>query len=414
MIVRISAFIKRVPTALKGIPTALKGIPAALKGFWVGHRAIAIAGVVILAVVIGFSGVLLAVTVGGIGSATASPTPLVTLAPTPSPSPSPSPWPTVDPTPTFDSAYSSLPPDWDYSDLDGVATTSTLAHRLPLAVMVADNEVSRPQSGISTASIVIQAYADGGEDRYMMIWQEGTASEIGPARSARPYYVYWAAEYKALYGHIGGDGHSILGVIPAMAANIYNMDELNGGSCAYHRITTRPAPQNDYTSSAALIDCAAKKKYPATYQKLPTRPFTSDTDQALRPASQVITIPFRTGTVGYQYDPLTDDYLRIVDGSPEIDPANNSHVYARNIVVMYQAYGTDAASMDHANRPWVYNVGSGAATVYLEGKAISGTWKKTSTTALTRFYDSSGAEIPLVRGEIFLESVMPDTKVVVG
>jgi len=210
VIVRISAFIKRVPTALKASRRRSKGIPAALKGFWVGHRAIAIAGVVILAVVIGFSGVLLAVTVGGSARQRPAPRRWSHSLPPRHQARRPSPWPTVDPTPTFDSAYSSLPPDWDYSDLDGVATTSTLAHRLPLAVMVADNEVSRPQSGISTASIVIQAYADGGEDRYMMIWQEGTASEIGPARSARPYYVYWAAEYKALYGHIGGDGHSIL------------------------------------------------------------------------------------------------------------------------------------------------------------------------------------------------------------
>jgi len=54
--------------------------------------------------------------------------------------------------------------------------------------MVDDNKVARPQSGISSASIVYQAPADGGEDRYMMVFQEGTASAIGPVRSARPYY----------------------------------------------------------------------------------------------------------------------------------------------------------------------------------------------------------------------------------
>jgi hypothetical protein len=214
-----------------------------------------------------------------------------------------------------------------------------------------------------------------------------------------------------VYGHVGGDAHSLQQVIPSLSGSIYNMDELNGGSCAYHRISTRAAPQNDYTNSASLLSCAAKKGYPATYQNLPTRTFVDDTPYSQRPASQNITIPYRTGSVGYQYIPATDDYLRIVDGKPELDPANNSNVYARNIVVMYQSYGYDSGSMDEPYRPWVTNVGSGPATVFLEGRTINGIWKKTSTTALTRLYDSSGTEIPLVRGEIFMQSILTDAKI---
>jgi hypothetical protein len=59
----------------------------------------------------------------------------------------------------------------------------------------------------------------------------------------------------------------------------------------------------------------------------------------------------------------------------------------------------------------VGNVGSGNAIVFKEGQAIVGTWKKTSNTALTRFYDASGKEITLVRGELFLQSVPIGTKV---
>jgi hypothetical protein len=382
----------------------------AIGRIWIGHRPVVLAVAAIAVVAIIASGLLLAVVKPGGAGATASPSASLIAAASPSPTDSPSPIPTPEPSlgPT------AIPADWAYSDLDGVAAPKELAHRLPLAVMIADNQVSRPQSGISTASIVYQAYADGGETRYMMIWQEGTATDIGPARSARPYYVYWAAEYKALYGHIGGDAHSLRGTIPQLYNSIYNMDELNGGSCPYHRITTRPSPQNDYTNSAALISCAASKGYPATFQKVPTRVFVDDTPLDQRPASQNITIPYHTGSVGYQYLPGTNDYARLVDGAPELDPANNNPVYARNIVVMYQAVGFDPGSLDETGRPWVSNVGSGKATVYREGRAIAATWKKASFTALTRFYDSSGAEIPLVRGEIFMQSVSIDTKVTVS
>jgi len=73
-------------------------------------------------------------------------------------------------------------------------TETALANRLPLAVMIDDNVVSRPQSGFNAASIVYQAPADGGEDRYMLVFQELDGSDIGPVRSGRPYFVNWAAE----------------------------------------------------------------------------------------------------------------------------------------------------------------------------------------------------------------------------
>jgi len=46
----------------------------------------------------------------------------------------------------------------------------------------------------------------------------------------------------------------------------------------------------------------------------------------------------------------------------------------------------------------------------MEGKAITATWKKPSARALTRFYDSSGNEIPFVRGEIFMRASPPAPK----
>jgi hypothetical protein len=196
-----------------------------------------------------------------------------------------------------------------------------------------------------------------------------------------------------------------------MANYFYNMDTGYGNSCPFHRITTRVAPHNEYTNSTVLIGCAAKVKYPSTYQNLPTRTFRDDTPVAGRPASQVISIPYHTGTIGYQYDPATDSYLRIVDGKNQIDPANSKQVYARNVIVMYQTVTLDPTTDPGYNRILLGNVGSGKATLFIEGKAIDATWKKPTTIALTRFYDSSGAEIPVVRGEIFIQSVAVGTAV---
>jgi hypothetical protein len=379
-----------------------------IRRIWTSHRNLVVAvGAIVLVVVIGTAGLLVATRGGGTPQATATLGATQTAVVTASPSASP----TEVPTPTETPTESPPPGGLVFSDLDGVLAPADLAHRLPLAISIGDNAVARPQSGFSSASIVYQSYEEYSEDRYLMIFQEGTATDIGGVRSARPYFVRWVAEYKGLYGHFGGDPKVLNVVIPAMIGNIYNMDDLSGGSCPYHRITTRAAPHNAYTNSAALIACLPKKGYPTTYQDLPTRPFVDDTPAADRPASQSITVPYHTVSVGYQFDPATDKYIRLLNGQKQIDPANKQQVFARNIVVMFQTVTNDYVDGSGIQRINVGNVGSGKAIVFKEGKAITGTWKKTSDAALTRYYDDSGNEIPLVRGEIFMQSVPPGTAV---
>jgi hypothetical protein len=400
---------------------------------WTSHRALAIAIPAIVVVTFLVASLLLMSASGGTSQASATPgaTPSGMPGDTPSAWPSDSPFSspsssataTLSPSPSISTSPTPtpIPAGWIASTLDGVYAPADLAHREPVAVMVEDSIHARPQSGISSASIVYLAPADGGVPRYMMVFQEGTAvapdkqnSAIGPVRSARPYYIYWASEYKAVYAHWGGDHQSRKDVIPAMvkAGSIYNLDDLSGGSCAYHRITTRVAPHNGYTSTAALISCLAKKGYPATERKQSTRPFIDQTPLDQRPAATVSKIEIHSPgsdgeTVGYEYQPAGDLYLRTINGKAEVDPANGHYVYAANVVVMYQGLKYDNTIETDHNRPIVYNVGSGKAIIFQEGKEIACTWKKKTNTSLTIFTDKSGNQIPLVRGEIFIHSIPP-------
>ena len=400
---------------------------------WTGHRALATALVAIAVVAILAGGLLLVTGAGGTAQASATPgaisselATLPSLSPAPSgSSPSESSSPSTSPTPTVAPTSTPLPAGMAYADLDGVLTTTALAHRLPMAVMI-DNQTSaaRPQSGMSSASIVIQAPNDESSDRYEMFFQEGTSSAIGPIRSTRPYYVYWADEYKAMLGHYGGDNLVLQVTIPANAGNFYNLDGKGSGNCkfpdkshAFERDPTRVIPHNVYTSTAALLKCLAKKNYPATYQNMPTRPFLDNAAPAAQPTVQVFTVRYPAEYIGYTFDPTRDAYLRSESykislgggkvgeaGGPEIDKANGHQVFASNVIVMYQAIGTQWFEKPRARRT-VANIGTGKAIVFQEGKEIVGTWVKGTNTALTRFYDSTGKEIPLVRGPIFIQSI---------
>jgi hypothetical protein len=326
--------------------------------------------------------------------------------------PSATPLPTLDPAPT----PVQLPlVDPNVADLTGVTTDPKLAHRLPLAVLVDDNQVARPQSGFNGASIVYQAPADGGETRYMLVFQEGDASSIGPVRSTRVYFVEWASEVHAAIAHYGGDLRSRDFLTQYDTQRFTNIDALGKGAKAFHRISSRSAPHNGYTSTAAIRAMVARLGGPATIPAgLQGHTFVAPGAQSTLAASQHIVVPYRTGRIDYRFDRVTDLYRRYVDGSIQVDPADHASVTTRNVVVLFMSFTTDTKIEPGHSRPVIGLVGTGRALVYREGRLVQGFWSKPDEQAPTRLLDAAGNEIPLVTGRTFFQIVPLGTKISTG
>ena len=98
------------------------------------------------------------------------------------------------------------------SPLTGEPVDQATANLRPLAVMIENlgnsrnpmNAQARPQAGLDKADIVYEALVEGGITRFMAVYQSKRAERVLPVRSARPYYVSWAGDYKAAFFHIGG------------------------------------------------------------------------------------------------------------------------------------------------------------------------------------------------------------------
>jgi hypothetical protein len=334
--------------------------------------------------------------------ADATPKPAPSSSRTPSPTPTPSLSPTPSPTPLLTGI----------ADLTGVRVADALAHRLPIAVLIDDNRIARPQSGFNGASIVYQAPADGGETRYMFVFGEGNSSEIGPVRSGRLYFAHWASEVRAAIGHYGGDRVTRAWLAKHDGVLLTNVDALGRGAHAFHRIRSRSAPHNGYTSTKALRAMAARLGAPPTLSSnFFRRPFVDASAIGLRAASQRIRIPYRTGLVQYTYDRTSNLYLRTLDGRSQIDPADGKRVTTTNVVVLFQSFRTDSTIERGHARPVVGDIGQGTAWVFREGRLLKGTWRKASETATTRLFDAAGREIPLVRGRTFFQIVPKATAV---
>ena len=231
----------------------------------------------------------------GLPTDAASPAPSGQASTTPAPTPSPTPVLVADP-------------------LDGVLVAPELAKRHVVAVMIDDLWAARPQSGLSAASQVWQAPAEGGIPRYMALFSEGDPPAVGPIRSSRLYYIAWAAEWNAVYAHVGGSPQALalLNSSQGRGAVVWNADEFMYGPAYMWRIKTRAAPHNVYTDAAHLRSLVKAVRAPETVNYTAHWQFAPDPAPAQLPIGGSITVPYPQNMIGYAYQQSTNSYLRTV------------------------------------------------------------------------------------------------------
>jgi hypothetical protein len=305
-----------------------------------------------------------------------------------------------------------------YEDLSGVPTTEDLAHRYPIAVMLDDSPAARPQSGLSHASVVWQAPVEGGIPRYMAVFQAGTAPEIGPVRSARLYFVRWAAEWRAVYNHVGGPA-PLRAFLRGGQQLVIDAD----GKKSY-RVPFRAAPHNVYTTGRRLLDFSEENG--ATADNLPYDPAKPGALQPFRDGAaeadrgrdgSVIRVRYTSEQVAYDYDLASNTWLRSVDGKPQHDaedrdtrgggsPTDGPRIAPTTVIVMH----VNIRISNNVNGPTLGRVaadsiGSGKAWIFADGHVTVGFWRKASPEARTVFLDAARQEVVLPRGQIFVQVI---------
>jgi len=287
--------------------------------------------------------------------------------------------------------------------LDGLRTTPEAATRRPLAVMIENSPAARPQSALSKADLVMEALAEGGVTRFMAVYVHNAVEEVGPVRSARPYYLQVAQGFKALFAHVGGSKEAMNQIKKWGLADV---DQFFNEK-AYWRVKSRPSPHNMYTSTEKLREAARGRNYAleGEYQGFRHK---SDVSLAERPQSQIISIDFSYPEykVRYEYERVSNAYLRFVGAAPHQDKLTNDQLKPKNIAVIYVPTSN--------NKGGTLNIdieGEGKALVFRDGVTASGTWEKPTLNSQILFFDASGQEITFNPGQIWLEVVRTSTSV---
>jgi Protein of unknown function (DUF3048) N-terminal domain/Protein of unknown function (DUF3048) C-terminal domain len=326
-----------------------------------------------------------------------SSSPSVEPSPTPSPSPTPEPTPVLVPAP-----------------LTGVPVKPSLARRHVIAVMIDDLSAARPQSGLSQASVVWQAPAEGGIPRYMALFQEGDPPAVGPVRSSRPYFIAWASEWNAVYVHAGGSPQAlaILRSSKGQGKYVYNADDFRWEGTFLWRITARLAPHNVYTDGKHLRKLA-RKVGAKPIDKGPIWHFAPDADISERPEGGKIIVPYPYNRIQYAYDRRTNTYKRSVTAEgKQVDAGTKVRIAPKNVIVMFVGF-SPLNDGTHHGRLDAQVTGTGVAYIATNGKTIKGTWKKKSFKAPTRFFDKHGKAVTLTIGQTFVQVIYKGTNITI-
>ncbi len=283
--------------------------------------------------------------------------------------------------------------------LDGVAVPAEKAAAFPVAIMIDNDVLARPQAGLSQASLVFEAPVEGGMTRYLAIFPaDADLAAVGPVRSARPYFVSWAEELHALYIHCGGSQEALAQL---KKASLYDLNEFynsryfwreNSGRTAPHNLLTSGDNWRSYLNERGL----AEDKAAAWLFKEEGEHASSSPDINLRFSDNFRAL--------WRYQAATNDYQRFFNGDKGRD--EGADIKAKNIIIHY----LDSQIVDDYGRLRLGVTGNGRAKICLDGVCQPGVWKK-SGSERTRYYYADGEEVKFNPGITWIEVADENTAV---
>lgn len=286
--------------------------------------------------------------------------------------------------------------------IDGVYLESEDNVNLPLAGVMIDNMLNaRPPHGLSQANFVIESITESDITRFLAFFDLGTEiDQIGPVRSARPYFAEWASEFGAVYTHSGGSPEAL----DNLKNGQYNVLDLNEFSHQYDfwRDNRRYPPHNLFTSTELLFDVVERN---SEYLELDFEAYKFKEDFEIENRGddeQEIVIYFNESDhlVKWVYNQEANDYLRYQAGERHLE-ADSSEIRAKNIAIQYVSMEV----LDYVGRKRIDTIDKKPAIIFQDGQVIEGYWQKDNLASRTKFYTNDGHEINFNRGTTWVEVV---------
>lgn len=297
------------------------------------------------------------------------------------------------------------------SDLSGLPVKDEVFVRRPVTVMIDNTTAACPQSGISQADIVYEAYVEGNITRLMCVFENYDGmTKIGPIRSIRDYFIHWACEYDPIMIHYGGPDLYVKTYYDLQEVNNLNGTKLEG--TASYRSSDRKAPHNAYTGAKYIANGVKKMGYSAVHtQNYQGKHFQFTSEAVALKSNQGIVANevkpgFTVNTPVFTYNPKDGKYYRSQYGKPHVDKENGVQLSFDNVIIQF----ADTVARDAKGYLWTQTLDTGKLGYFIaDGRAVPVTWVKNSLTGVTHFYGTDGLEIKLNPGKTMI-CVVPTDK----
>lgn len=285
--------------------------------------------------------------------------------------------------------------------LTGKMVPVSQGSRRPVAVMMSNDKVARPQYGINRAGVVYEAPVEGGMNRFMSLIEDYDGLErIGSVRSCRTYYIYFAREFDSVYVHFGQSTFAkpYLGYV----------DDINGlegvGGAAFYRSKDKKSPHNAYTSGKLIQTAEERLGYSREYE--PSYEghyrFARDGKEIYlddRPGvMEAVTVKpgYALNRACFVYKPSDGLYHRYQYG--DVHRGDEGPLTAKNVIFQYCQSGYYATT-EYLD----INVHTSESGYFMtNGKAIPITWEKDGEFGDTHYYDLNHREIVLNQGQTWV------------
>ena len=327
-----------------------------------------------------------------------------------------------------------------YSTLSGEEISAETENSSPTFCVQIPNGVdgARPQAGLNDAKVVFEAIAEAGITRFAAIFQNPTATAIGPIRSLRIYYFDWDSPFDCTVTHAGGAPDAISALNSSTLGNLdenYTYMWRSDANASLNRLWN-----NLFTSSELLKKYSEDKSrlssdvsaFPrwtpeeSELEKIKTQVVekldidseaSGDTDELSPKITKIsLDISYPTFNPVYTYNKETNSYDRSYASgvkhevyncteenvkTPEVDCGGLVQLSPKVVIAMMVQEGRQSDNY-HED---ISTVGAGDAYIFENGTVIEGTWEKSSKNAQIIFRDKDNYEIKLNPGQTWITAV---------
>lgn len=270
----------------------------------------------------------------------------------------------------------------------------------PILVTINNDPKARPQSGLASADMVFEMLTEGQITRFVALFQSKLPENVGPVRSARPYFINLAKGLDAFYV---AHGYSEEAKAMLQQGFVDNINGMNYDGTLFKRSNDRVAPHNSYISKDSLLEAGREVNANMEFFGSGIYDFYTDGDKVTDGmAVHQVDVDYDGGTNFYNtyaYDAESKTYQRQSGGVTTVDALTSETVTLANILVLEMYHQV----IDNEGRRSIDLNSGGNARLYQQGIMRELQWQNKQGVPVV--VEADGKPVKLVPGKTWVNFV---------